>query len=99
VNRFKFGTAIGGLYSFTIAIHGNVPNVNVGYSIIELNQIGSGTEVNQTEPSNSTTVLNRYFSMPTEWTLGILGFAGTLTAIIGVVLYKQKRKSVISSDF
>lgn len=99
VDRFKFGTAIGGLYSFTITIRSDVPNVNVGYSIIGLNQIGSGTEVNQTEPSNSTTVLNRYFSMPTEWTLGILGFAGTLVAIIGVVLYKQKRKSVISSDF
>ncbi len=99
VDRFKFGTAIGGLYSLTITIHTDVPNVNVGYSIVELNQIGSGTEVNQTEPSNSTTVLNRYFSMPTEWTLGILGFAGTLTVIILVVLYKQKKKNVISSNF
>ncbi len=99
VDRFKFGTAIGGLYSFTITIHSSVPNVNIGYSIVGLSEIGSGTDVNQTEPTNSTTVLNRYFSMPTEWTLGILGFAGTLVAIIGVVLHKQKRKNVISSDF
>ena len=99
VDRFKFGTAIGGLYAFTITIQCNVSQVNIAYSIIELYQIGSGPEVNQTEPANNSTVLNRYFTMPIEWTLGILGFAGTISAIIGVVLYKQKRKSVISSDF
>jgi len=99
VDRFKFGTAIGGVYSFTITIHCNVPYVNIAYSIIELNQIGSGTETNQTEPTNSSTVINRYFTMPIEWTIGILGFAGTISAIIGVVLYKQKKKNVIGSDF
>ena len=73
--------------------------MNIGYSIIELYQISSGTETNLIEPTSSSTVLNRYFTMPTEWTIGILGFAGTISAIIGVVLYKQKKKNVISSDF
>jgi hypothetical protein len=62
-------------------------------------QIGSGPEANQTEPTNSSTVINRYFTMPIEWTIGILMFAGTISAIILVVLYKQKKKNVISSNF
>jgi len=99
MERFKFGTAIGGTYTFTITIYCNVDHVNIGYSIIELYQIGSGPEVSQTEPTNSSTVINRYFTMPTEWTIGILGFVGTISAIIGVVLYKQKKKNVIGSNF
>ena len=99
VDRFKFGTAIGGLYYVNITIYCNVEHVNIGYSIIELYQISSGTDTNQTEPTNNSTVVNRYFSMPTEWTMGIFGFAGTISAIIGVVLYKQKKKNVIGSDF
>jgi len=99
VDRFKFGTAIGGLYTVKITIHCEVKHVNIGYSIVALNQIGSGPVANQTEPTNSTTAINRYFTMPTEWTMGILVFAGTIAAIIGVVLYKQKRKNVIGSDF
>lgn len=99
VDWFKFGTAIGGLYTFNITIYCNVEHVNIGYSIIELYQISSGTDTNQTEPTNGTTVINRYFEMPTEWTIGILGFAGTISGIIGVVLYKQKKKNVIGSNF
>jgi len=99
IDRFKFGTAIGGLYSVNITLYCEVEHVNIGYSIIELYQISSGTETNQTEPTNSSTVINRYFEMPIEWTIGILGFAGTISAIIGVVLYKQKNKNVIGSDF
>ena len=99
MDQFKFGTAIGGLYTVTITIYCNVEHVNIGYSIIELYQISSGTETNQTEPTNSSTVINRYFTMPPEWTIGILGFAGTISTIIGVVLYKQKKKNVIGSDF
>ena len=72
-----------------------MPYVNIGYSIISLYQISSGTPTNQTEPTNSSTVVNRYFELPVEWTIGILGFAGTISAIIGVVLYKQKKKNVI----
>jgi hypothetical protein len=99
IDRFKFGTAIGGLYTFNITIYCNVEHVNIGYSIIGLYQISSGTETNQTEPNNNSTVINRYFTMPTEWTIGILGFAGTISAIIGVILYKQKKKNVIGSNF
>ena len=99
IDRFNFGTAIEGLYLLTIMIYCNVEYVNIGYSIIALYQISSGTSINQTDPTNSSTVLNRYFTMPTEWTIGIVGFAGTISAIIGVVLYKQKKKNVIGSDF
>lgn len=99
VDRVKFGTAIGGLYTFYITIYSNVEHVNIVYSVIKLYQISSGPSTNQTEPTNSSTVLNRYFTMPTEWTIGILIFAGIISSIIGVVLYKQKKKSVISSKF
>lgn len=99
MERFKFGTAIGGLYTIIISIYCKVEHVNIGYSIIGLYQISSGTDTNQTEPTNGSTVVNRYFEMPTEWTIGILGFAGTISIIIGVVLYKQKKKNVISSNF
>jgi len=99
INRFKFGTAIEGLYTFSIRIYCNVEHVNIGYSIIKLYQISSETGLNQTQPTNSTMALNRYFTMPTEWTIGILVFAGTISAIIGVVLYKQKKKNAISSNF
>ncbi|MFW9894835.1 MAG: hypothetical protein ACFFD7_03440, partial [Candidatus Thorarchaeota archaeon] len=98
IEQFKFGTAVKGTYSFSITIYCNVENVNIGYSVIELYQISSGIPLNQTElPSNTT--IDQYFTIPTEWTIGILGFAGTITAIIGVVLYKQKKKSVMSSSF
>ena len=99
VARFKFGTAIGGLYTFDITIYSNVGYVNIGYSIIQMYQISVGPELNQTEPTNSSTVINRYFTMPIEWTIGILGFVGTISTIIAVILYKQKTKNVISSDF
>ncbi len=99
IARFKFGTAIGGLYTFDITIYSSVGYVNIGYSIIQMYQIGVGPEVNQTEPTNSSTVVNRYFTMPIEWTIGILGFMGTISAIVLVILYKQKNKNVISSDF
>ena len=99
IDRFKFGTAIEGLYSFTIKMYCNVAYVNIGYSIVALYQISSETGANQTDPTNSSTLLNRYFTMPTEWTIGILGFAGSVSAIIGVVIYKQKKKKVIGSDF
>jgi hypothetical protein len=99
VERFKFGTAIGGIYTVNITIYCKVPHVNIGYSIISLYQISSGVETNQSEPTNSSAVVNRYFEMPLEWTIGIVGFAGTISAIIGVVLYKQKKKNVISTNF
>ncbi|MHA2035989.1 MAG: hypothetical protein ACW98X_06115 [Promethearchaeota archaeon] len=99
VEQFKFGTAIDGMYTVDITIYCTVEHVNIGYSIVELYQISSGTEVNKTEPTNSSTNVDRIFEMPTEWTIGIFGFAGTISAIIGVVLYKQKKKNVISSNF
>ena len=99
IDRFKFGTAIEGLYSFTIKLYSNVEYVNIGYSIVALYQISSETGANHTEPTNSSALLNRYFTMPTEWTIGILGFAGAISAIIGVVIHKQKKKNVIGSDF
>jgi hypothetical protein len=99
IDNFKFGTAIGGLFSVSIKIYCSVENVNIGYSTIELYQISSRTDTNQTEPTTNSTVVNRFFTMPTEWTIGILGFAGTISAIIGVIFYKQKKKNVISSNF
>lgn len=98
IDRFKFGTAIEGLYSFTVKIYSNVEYVNIGYSIIALYKIGSGTSTNQTDSTNSTTMSNRYFTMSSEWTIGIVGFAGSISAIIGVVIYKQKKKNVIGSE-
>ncbi|MFW9822403.1 MAG: hypothetical protein ACFFE4_05685 [Candidatus Thorarchaeota archaeon] len=98
INWFKFGTAIGGFYNFNITIRCNVENVNIGYSVIDLYQIGSGSETNLTEPTTNSTILNQYFFMPTEWTIGILGFAGTISAIIGVLLYKQKKKPFLNSN-
>jgi hypothetical protein len=99
LERFKFGTAIGGLYTVNITIYCNVDHINIGYSIVDLYQISSGTDTNQTEPTNSSTVITRYLEMPMEWTIGIIGFAGTISAIIGIVLYKQKKKNVMSSGF
>ncbi|MHA2339336.1 MAG: hypothetical protein ACXACX_18690 [Candidatus Hodarchaeales archaeon] len=99
VEVFKFGTAISGVYTFNLTIYCNVAHVNIGYSIVDLYQISSGIEPNQTQPTNGSTIVNQYFEMPTEWTIGILGFAGTISAIIGIVLYKQKKKNVISSGF
>ncbi|MCP6719387.1 MAG: hypothetical protein KJI71_04095 [Patescibacteria group bacterium] len=99
IERFKFGTAIGGLYTFDVIIYSSVGYVNIGYSIIQLYQISVGPEINQTKPTNSSTVINRYFTMPIGWTIGILGFFGTISVIIAVILYKQKNKNVISSNF
>ncbi len=86
VDKFMFGTAIDGLYLITITIHNEVDYSNIGYAIIEHHKISHVVDPNQTdqEPPNNTTLQTNRFSIPKEWTAGILIIGGII--IIGVII-------------
>jgi len=96
VDIFMFGTAIEGLYSIDITIYSEVEYSNIGYTVIEHHKISHGVDPNQTDPdppTNSSLPTNK-FSIPKEWTAGILIVGGIVIASVIVFIIKNREKNV-----
>ena len=94
ITIFKFGTASDGEYTFSITIRSEVEYVNIGYAVIELYKISQGVDPNQTNPSNSTHSHRNTFSIPEEWTIGIVIFFGAMITGLVVVVAKKRSKNI-----
>ncbi|HEC37113.1 hypothetical protein LCGC14_1446260 [marine sediment metagenome] len=98
VDTFKFGTAIAGTYQVNLIVHGQVQYTNIGYAIIEFRRISELVTPNVTvipdpEPVNNTHFQKNVFSMPAEWSTGILVFFGSFLVVIGVIVVKNRKKN------
>jgi hypothetical protein len=94
ITIFKFGTAIEGEYIFNIVIESAVEYVNIGYAVIELYKISQQVDPNQTNPGNSTHSRRDIFSIPEEWTIGIVIFFGVMITGLVVAVAKKRSKNV-----
>jgi hypothetical protein len=94
VNKFKFGTASEGIYTFYIRISSSVQYTNIGYSIFEDHKIGRGTYPNQTQSTNRTSLWTNIYEFANEWTIGIIMFFGGLGGIILIVIVKGNKKNI-----
>ncbi|MFX0167322.1 MAG: hypothetical protein ACFE9V_18515 [Candidatus Hodarchaeota archaeon] len=86
VDTFMFGMATEGIYMISITIYNEVYYSNIAYAIIEHHKISHVIDPNQTDqdpPTNTTLETNR-FSIPKEWTAGILIVGGII--IVGVII-------------
>ncbi|MFX1478336.1 MAG: hypothetical protein ACFFCI_09395 [Promethearchaeota archaeon] len=97
IQIFKFGTASEGEYILNITLRSKVEYVNIGYAVIELYKISQGVDPNQTIPSNSTHSRKDFFSIPEEWTIGIIIFFGAM--ITGLIIVVSKKRSRNISRF
>jgi len=94
IKIFKFGTASEGEYTFSIMIQSEVEYVNIGYAVIELYKISQGVDPNQSSPNNSTHPRRSIFSIPEEWTIGIVIFFGFMITGLVVVVAKKRSKNI-----
>ncbi|KKM18845.1 hypothetical protein LCGC14_1661640, partial [marine sediment metagenome] len=99
VNISKFGTAIDGVYQENLTIQSGVQYTNIGYAVIEHHRISELVDPNETvipdpDPVNNTVFQKNIFSMPQEWSAGILAFFGGILLIVIVVVVKNRKKNV-----
>ena len=72
---------------------------NIGYAVIEFSRISELVDPNETvipdpDPVNNTIFQKNIFSMPQEWSTGILVFFGSILLIVLVVVVKNRKKNV-----
>ena len=99
VDTFKFGTAIDGIHQVNISARSEVQYTNIGYAVIEFSRISELVDPNETvipdpDPVNNTIFQKNIFSMPQEWSTGILVFFGSILLIVLVVVVKNRKKNV-----
>ena len=99
VNKFTFGTAIGGEYDVKIRVRCNVEYVNVAYAICKDVELSGVQNANDTKaPAATPSIIEETIeevknSIPLEWLIGITVFVGVVVAVPCVALLKVKRKS------
>jgi len=92
-NQFNFGTETAGVYTIQTKIYCEVNYANIAYSITEDYDISDVIDGNDTDPTNQT--LRGYFTLPPEWTMGLVIFAGILIGIIVMLINIRKRRNTI----
>lgn len=93
VRKFSFGTAMEGIYTIFIKIYCEIPYINVAYSIIEDYEISNIIDGNETNTTNEP--ISGYFTLPSEWTIGFIIFAGTLIGILMILINLRRRKNTV----
>ncbi len=93
-----FGTAIEGVYSITITIYNEVDYSNIAYAIIEHLKISHVVDPNQTdeEPPTNTTLQTNWFSIPKEWTAGILIVGGIIIVGVIILLVRSRERNFVN---
>jgi hypothetical protein len=66
---------------------------NIAYSITEDYEISDVIDGNDTDPTNQT--LAGYFTLPPEWTTGLVIFAGVLIGILVMLINIRKRRNTM----
>jgi len=92
-NQFNFGTEMEGVYTIQIKIYCEVNYANIAYSITEDYEISDVIDGNDTDPTNQT--LTGYFTLPPEWTMGLVIFAGVLIGILVMLINIRKRRNTM----
>lgn len=98
VDKFMFGTAIEGLYTITLTIYSEVDYSNIAYAIIEHHKISHVVDPNQTdqEPPNNTTLQTNKFSIPKEWTAGILIVGGIIIVGVIIIIVRSRERNFVN---
>ena len=98
VDKFMFGTAIEGLYSIAITIYSEVDYSNIAYAIIEHHKISHVVDPNQTdqEPPNNATLQTNWFSIPKEWTAGILIVGGIIIVGVIIIIVRSRERNFVN---
>lgn len=98
VDKFMFGTAIEGFYMITLSIYSEVEYSNIAYAIIEHHKISHVVDPNQTdqEPPNNTTLQTNTFSIPKEWTAGILIVGGIIIVGVIVIIVRNRERNFVN---
>ena len=112
VSIFNFGTATEGTYTIQITIHIIDPDVewvNVAYAIADDYTIGDAEDVNTTKSdvkeskSDDPDILDELESnillLPAEMVLGTFLLIGGVSAVVVIMLVKNKKTNLVSTTF
>ena len=105
IDMFKFGTAVEGEYLVNLTVYAQVHYTNIAYAVVEHRRLSGIVDPNNTviiepdpDPVNNTVLQNNFFSMPQDWSTGIMVFFGSILLIVVVAVVKNRKKTAEFND-